>query len=200
MGGQLGSVVRTAQHPQRRLGLGRWISVNAMPRVTRRQFTPLHPGVQLHDLLRKTFGRVTVRVEHLRRAAIAAGRTAYTQVDAPGRQRVQHAKLLGHLVRCVMRQHHASAADADALRARCDRRHQDFGGRAHDARVAVVLADPETVVAPGFGLLRQRQRVADGFVVPATGGGHRLVQDRQTQTHALSLPVRPSRLPAGHAT
>ena len=73
----------------------------------------------------------------------------------PGRERLQHAELLGHLQRAVVRQHHAGAADADARRARGDRGHQHLGRAADDGRQAVVLADPEALVAEALAMLRR---------------------------------------------
>ena len=71
-------------------------------------------------------------IERERRALVRAWRAPQTEIDAARRDRFEHPKLLGHLERRVMRQHHARAADADALRRRGDRGHENLGRRADD--------------------------------------------------------------------
>ena len=116
------------------------------------------PGVQVAHLHREVLGGVAgVRVERARGPHVAARRAADAEIDPAGRERLQHAELLGHLERAVVRQHHAGAADADARRARGDRRHQDLGRRADDRRQAMVLAQPEARVAEALAVLGQRR-------------------------------------------
>ena len=69
------------------------------------------------------------RVERIGGAAVGARRAAEPEIDAARRQRIEHAELLGDLERRIVRQHHAGAADADARRARGDRRDQDLRRR-----------------------------------------------------------------------
>ena len=127
------------------------------------------PGPQVAHLFGKVFGRaVGVRVERLGDAHIAARRAAHAEIDAPRRERLQHAELFGHLERAVVRQHHAGAADADAprapppppsgSRARC--RRWSAGRGARSARSARSRA---------FGVFGERQRVADGGVLAPAG-------------------------------
>ena len=147
------------------------------------------PALQVDDLLGKALGgAVGVGVQQLRGAHVGTGRTAHAEVDAPRRQRLEHAELLGHLERRVMRQHDAGTAQAHALRARGDGRQQDLGRGADDGRQAVVLADPEAVVAQGLAMRGQIQRVAQRVVLTAPGAGDRLVQNRKRQCHAASVP------------
>ena len=156
-----------------------------MSRVAWRQVVAAHPGLQLHHLLRKALGGVAIGIEQLGGAPITARRAAHAQINAARGQSIEHAKLLGHLERRVMRQHHARAADADALGAGGNGRHQDFRGAAHDAGVAVVLTHPKAVVAPSFGLFGQRQSLENGGVLPAPFGGSRLVKDGKFQAHVV---------------
>ena len=44
---------------------------------------------------------------------IGAGRAAEAEIDAAGKQRLQHLEALGHHQRRVVGQHHAAGADAD---------------------------------------------------------------------------------------
>jgi hypothetical protein len=112
------------------------------------------PGLQLLHLLRETLGGVTVRVEQLRSAAVAAGRAAQAQVNAPGCQRIQHTELLSDFEWGVMRQHHPGAAQPDARGPRGNGGQQNLGGGARDAGQIVVLTDPKPVVAPCLAALR----------------------------------------------
>jgi len=138
---------------------------------------PARPGLQVQHLLRKLVGRMhRVGVQRRGGAHVAAWRAAHAEVDAPGRQRVQHAKLLGHLQRRVVRQHHAGAADAHARGARGNGGHQHLGRAAHDGGHAMVLADPESPVAQRFAMCGQVQRVAQGVAFLAAGAGDRLVK------------------------
>jgi hypothetical protein len=118
-----------------------------------------------------------VGVERARRPHVAAGCAADAEVDPARRERLEDAELLGDLERAVVRQHHAGAADADALGARGDRRHQDLGRAADDRRQAVVLAQPEARVAEAIAMLGERHRVADRRVLAAAGERDRLVED-----------------------
>ena len=94
----------------------------------------------------------------------------------PGAMRVQHAELLRHLERRVVRQHDSRAADADARGDRGDGRHQDLGRGADDGVVAVVLGDPEAVVAQRLAMPGERDRIADRHPVRASDDGDRLVE------------------------
>jgi hypothetical protein len=90
----------------------------------------------------------------------------------------------------VVRQHHAGAADAGC--AGCARRSRPAGSRARadDGRQAVVLADPEAVVAQRFAVHRQVQRVAQRVVFTAAGAGNGLV--RTDSRHAAECAARPA--------
>ena len=85
------------------------------------------------------------------------------EIDAPGEQRLQRAKLLGHLQRRVVRQHDAPGADPDARGARPHVADEHGGGRAADPGHVVMLGQPEPPVAQLLRVLRQLQRVPEGL-------------------------------------
>ena len=191
---ELRAVVRAAEDPQ--LGrahkrLLRHRRIGARVRGDALQALPRDPDLQVAHLRRKVLRRVLrVRVQGECGAHVAARRTADAEVDAAGRDRIEHAELLGHLERAVVRQHDAGAADADARGGRRDRRHHDLGRGADDGGEAVVLADPEAVIAERLAVRRQRDRVADGGVLAAAGGRDRLVEHGELHCHGPSLSVR----------
>ena len=185
---QLGAVVRTAEHPE----LGRPLGPRAFGRQRARddaaQCLALRPGLQVDDLLREGVGGLRrAGVQGLRGAHVAARRAADPEVDAARRQGVQHAELLGHLQRRVVRQHHAGAADPDAPGARGHGGHQDLGRAADDGRQAMVFADPEAVVSECLAVRCQIQRVAHGVVLATPLHGNRLVQDRELHAAILIM-------------
>ena len=125
----------------------------------------VHPRLKIGNLLRKSFGGfLCIGVERERGQAVAPGRAPDAEVDATRRDGFQHAELLGDLQRRVVRQHHARAADANALRGRRDRRHQDFRRGADDAAAVVVLGDPVAAIAEHVAEAGERERFADGLV------------------------------------
>ena len=177
---ELRAVVRAAENPDLGRVLAQRVRGDAQVRGQR------GPGLQVAHLLgERVGGRMRVRVQRARGAHVAAGRAADAEVDAPRRERLQHAELLGHLQCAVVRQHHAGAADADARGARRDRGHQHLGGAADDGRQPVVLADPEARVAQALAMLRQVERVADRGAFGAAGDGNGLVE--HGESHGLGL-------------
>ncbi len=60
----------------------------------------------------------------------------------------------------MIRQHDAAGADADGLGASSDVANDDGRGGAGDAGHVVVFGKPKPVVAPGFRVLREVERVA----------------------------------------
>jgi hypothetical protein len=142
------------------------------------------PGLEVAHLLGEALGGVgRIRVERLRGVQVAARSPPDAEVDATGRQRLQHAELLGHLQGRVVREHHAGAADADARGAGRDGRHQQFRGRADDAREAVVLAEPEAVVAERLAERGEVEGVANRLGLGPAGDRGRLVEHREGEGH-----------------
>ena len=137
----------------------------------------VHPGDQVAHVGGKMLGPlVGQRVEREGGAPVRARRAAEPEVDAAGRQGVEHAEHLGHLERRVVRQHDAGAADADALGRGGDRGDQDLRRGADDGVVVVMLGHPEAVVAQRLAVLGERDRVADRLAVRTAGDGDRLVE------------------------
>src|SRR5215813_12876467 len=98
-----------------------------------------------------------------RKANAAAWGAPRAEIDAPGEQRLQRAKLLGYLQRRVVRQHDAPSADPDARGARPHVADEYGGGGAADPGHVVMLGQPEPPVAQLLRVLRQLQRVPEGL-------------------------------------
>ena len=178
---ELGAVVGAAEDPDLGRVRAERVRGDAGVRAVRR------PRLQVAHLDRKVLGGVAgVRVQRPRGAHVAAGRAAEAEVDAPRRERLEDAELLGDLERAVVRQHDAGAADPDRRRARRDRRHQDLGCGADDGRQAVVLAQPEARVAEPLAVLGERERVADRGILAAAGERDRLVENREAHCRRRS--------------
>ncbi len=117
VGSHLRAVVRTAEHPDLRRGIAcgerlQW--PEAMPLGQR--LAP-HPGHEVPHVVGEHGGPLVGEgIEREGRAPIRARRAPEPEVDPAGRDGLQHAELLGDLERRVVRQHHACAADADAVR------------------------------------------------------------------------------------
>src|SRR5690606_22281112 len=146
--GDLCAIIRAAEHPYsgRRLSLGK--GSNFAERMSFWQGLTCDPGDQVTHLIRKLDCPHGAKwIERLRSEAIGAWRSADAEVDTPRRKRFENAELLGHLERGIVRQHHAGAADADRLRPSSDGCNQNFGRGADDGFEAMVLRNPEAVIA-----------------------------------------------------
>jgi hypothetical protein len=118
---------------------------------------------QFGDVLRERVGAVEIAPQCARRRLVGAGRAAEAQVDAIGIQRRQRAELLGHLQRCVVRQHDPACADADGGSTARDMADQHRGRGAGDAWHVVVLGQPVAVIAQGLGVPGQVEHVDEGI-------------------------------------
>ena len=120
---------------------------------------------------------------------VAAGGATDAQVDAVRVKRVQDPKGFGHFEGAVVRQHHASGTDADALGVRCDLAHHDLGSSAGEIGQVMVLGHPIALVTHLFGGDRQ----LDGFSKSDTGVAtlphRRLVDHAQLQFLAQVIPL-----------
>ena len=144
------------------------------------------PRQQIAHLRREMIRRgLRQRIEREGGAAVGSRRAAQTEIDPAGRDRLQHAELLGHLQAGIVRQHDAGGADADARGGGGDGADQDFRRRAGLAGRVVVLGAPVARVAKRLAMLRQRQALADRGVRRAAGHHGRLVEDGQSQ-HAIA--------------
>ena len=94
---------------------------------------------------------------------IAAGRTAQTQIDTARIKRFQGAELFGDDQRRMVREHHATRANAYLARHPRDvadyHRRRGTGDTGH----IVVLGKPVALIAAVFSTLRQVHRVAKGL-------------------------------------
>ena len=129
---KLRAVIGAAEYPQLGTGGSERMRRDHVKRVSSIEWRAGDPRLQLVHLLREILCIVRIRVERERRALVRAGRAPHDRDRSARRNRFEHAKLLGHLERRVMRQHHARAADADALRGRGDRGHENLGRGADD--------------------------------------------------------------------
>ena len=189
MSRDLGAVIGASEHPHLRHRIARGIGADLREGVPLRQRLAGYPGEDVahvgRELLRPLVGH---RMQRVRREPVRARRPSQPEIDAPRRQRVENAELLGDLERRVMRQHDPGAADADALGLHRQRRDQDFRRGAEDARMVVVFGHPETVIAQRLAMRGERDGIAYCLTVRPTGGGDRLVQNRQAKH---SDPPRP---------
>jgi hypothetical protein len=118
------------------------------------------------------------------RPLVAARRAADPEIDSTWVERLQHAELLGHLERAVVRQHHAARADPDAARHRGHLGDQHLGARPREAGGRVVLGQPVAVIAPAVRGPRQLEGLVDGVGRSAPAAHRRLIED--PDAHAAS--------------
>ena len=98
--------------------------------------------------------------QRMRRRTVGAGRAAEAEIDAAGKQRLQHLEALGHHQRRVVGQHHAAGADADVFRHRRDLPDHQIGRRARDRGEVVMLGEPIADIAEPIDMARQVDAVA----------------------------------------
>ena len=91
---------------------------------------------------------------------VGAGRAPEAEIDASGKQRLEHLEALGDHQRRVVRQHDAARADAHVLGNRGDLADHDVGRGAGDRRQVVVLGDPVAREAEPVGEAGEVERVA----------------------------------------
>ena len=150
---------------------------HALERMVVGQRRAGYPVLQLLNLLGEHIVYVLrIRVQRVRGELIRTRRAPHAEIDAARRNRLQHAKLLRHLERRVMRQHHAGAADADARRGGGNRRHQHLRRGADDIAGVVMLGKPIAVVTERVAMFRERQRFAYRDVLCFAFGGGGLIE------------------------
>src|SRR6185503_16883961 len=81
--------------------------------------------------------------------------------------------------RALVRQQHATRADADALRLGAQAREQDFGTGVAERGDGVVLGEPVAVVAECVGAARELERLVDRLRGAVARNDRRLVEDGQ---------------------
>jgi len=100
-------------------------------------------------------------------------RRARAEIDSTRIKRFERAELFGNDERCVIGKHDTAGAHPDALRSTGDIANHHGGRSAGDAGHVVMFSKPVAMVAPGFGVLRQVERVTEGFrgISAFTDGG-----------------------------
>ena len=98
--------------------------------------------------------------QRVRGRAIGAGRAAEAEIDAAGKQRLQHLEAFGHHQRRVVGQHHAAGADADVFRHRRDLPDHQIRRGARDGGEVVMLGEPVADIAEPIDMARQVDAVA----------------------------------------
>ncbi len=116
-------------------------------------------GELLAELVERRVVAVALQREDRDRVVRPVG-ASDAEIDATGEEAAEHAEHLGDLERAVVRQHHATASDAN-LRCRLgDRADQRLRTRAGEHRAAVVLGNPVAVIAEPVGQAGEIERVA----------------------------------------
>jgi len=152
-------------YPQAYAGIG----ANTLIRCCRFEI-----GLQLFDVLREIVGSGSnVAAQCAHGGLVRTGSAAEAEIDAAWKERGERAELLRDDERRMIREHDAARADADGLGAAGDVPDDDGSGGAGDARHVVVFGEPEAVVAPGFRVSREIERVAQSV------GGCRPLRNRR---------------------
>ena len=128
--------------------------------------------------------------QRVRRGAVGAGRAAEAEVDAAGKQRLQHLEALGDHQRRMVGQHHAAGADADVFRHRGDLPDHQIGRGARDRCQVVMLGEPVADIAEPIDMARQIDAVAQRRGWLGAGGDDGEVEDGK-RDHGAKL-VRPT--------
>jgi hypothetical protein len=147
-------------------------------------------ALELEDVLREGVGGGRVAAERADRQQVCSGRPAEAEVDPARVECGQRPELLGDHDRRVVREHDLARADANRRRPAGDVRDHDRGRGACDPDRVVVLGEPEPLVAPGFGVLRQVERVPQRLARRRALDDRRQVEDGERgQRHRDSVPV-----------
>ncbi|SOC36994.1 hypothetical protein SAMN05892877_103336 [Rhizobium subbaraonis] len=175
--GEMGGIMAGTEQPEGNIAVGARYGDDLLAGLDRTQ--QCH---QIDHVLGKVVGRgLEIAAQGARGVHVGARRAAEPEVDAPGEERLEGAELFGDDQRRVVGQHDAAGADADRLRARSNMLDHQSGGRACDAAHAVVLGEPEALVAFLFRFLRQLpgigQRLGDG----AAFDDGRKIEDREAR-------------------
>ena len=102
-------------------------------------------------------------VEGARRAHVPAWGAPQAHVDATGVESGQGGEALGHLERAVVHGHDAARAHPDAVGGVQDVHHEQVGCRGQEGAGAVVLGQPEAVVAGLLQAAPQDDEVLQGL-------------------------------------
>ena len=128
-------------------------------------------------------------VEGCGRAHVPAGGAAQAHVDATGVEGGQGGEALGHLERAVVHGHDAARAHPDAVGGVQDVHHEQVGRRGQEGAGAVVLGQPEAVVAGLLQAAPQADEVPQGSTNVSPLEERNLLEDAdpaETRTHGFS--------------
>ena len=128
-------------------------------------------------------------VEGSGRAHVPAGGAAQAHVDAAGVEGGQGGEALGHLERAVVHGHDTTRAHTDAAGGVQDVHHEQVGRGGQEGSSAVVLSQPETVVAGLLQSAPQADEVLQGPTGLSPFEQGNLLQDAdpaETRTHGFS--------------
>ena len=159
--------------------------------VGQRIVQPRHQVAHLDRIVGRVVPVGLAGGQHAHGALVAARRAADAEVDAAGEQRLQHAEVLGHLERAVVRQHHAAGADLHALGQARDAGDQHLGRRAGERLAAVMLGQPVAMIAEPVAELRQLERLAHRVGRRAALADRRLVENAETQPLVQEEGLKP---------
>ena len=128
---------------------------------------------------------------------VGAGGPAQPEIDASGKQRLEHLEALGNHQRCVIGQHDAAGAHADARGRRRDLPDHDVGRGTRDRRQVVVLGDPIAGEAQAVGEPRQVERIAQRNGAGRPCGDRRQIEDGEGNGPYRHARVRTATAGAG---
>ena len=178
LGGKFGRVIAGAEQPdrrQRRIVRHRHHIVVGM---AGREIAGL-PQRQFLQPLEKIVALAAVEpaAQRIGGGAVGAGRAAEPEIDAAGKQRLQHLEAFGHHQRRMVGQHHAAGADADVLRHRGDLPDHQVRRGARDGSKVVMLGEPIADIAEPIDMARQIDAVAQRRGGFGAGGDDGEVED-----------------------
>ena len=120
---------------------------------------------------------------------VPAGGAAQAHVDAAGVEGGQGGEALGHLERAVVHGHDTTRAHTDAAGGVQDVHHEQVGRRGQEGAGAVVLGQPEAVVAGLLQAAPQADEVPQGLANVSSLEERNLLEDAdpaETRTHGFS--------------
>jgi hypothetical protein len=156
--GELGAVQAGAEQPDGNLQACAGESPEFFARVGYFEIV-----LELEDVFREAIGGGgKIAAKRAGGELVGARSAAEAEIDAAGKKRGERAELFGDNQRRMIGEHDAARAYADVFRATGYVSDNDGGGGAGDAGHVVVFGEPEAVVAPGFGVLREVDGIAEG--------------------------------------
>ena len=135
------------------------------------------PAKNFHDLIGEAFRRPRrIGVEREGGAAIRPWRTANAQIHPARRNRFQHAELLGHFQRAVMRQHDTGRTDTNPAGGGANGGQQDFRRATGMGCAIVMFGAPVAVEAQSLHMTGEGQGFLHGGCRAAARGDRGLIK------------------------